>query len=90
MSSAKPKLTEDKLTGIFPPDTKPVHVGEYCASVEPNPDLSIRRWWDGTQWSFAYWAHESPSSIAFSRSNIAYDVYQSKIYWRGLRAKSGK
>lgn len=67
---------KNRLTGWFPADVKPVHIGWYHTKRIDAPHLNSDYnwwWWDGTHWkAFPF----SPSSY----------YYQQRI-WRGLAEK---
>ena len=68
-----------KLTAWYPPDVKPVRVGEYSASMSKDPPL--KRWWDGRLWSKYYFNYESVEEIEHCRSQFSpFQFYP----WRGL------
>lgn len=79
-------MSKPKLTPWFPPEVKPVHVGEYNASISMDPGM--RRWWDGQEWSLAYPASYSEKEKKIWRNTVArYSTSHKRIYWRGLKEK---
>lgn len=64
-----------KMTPWFPPEIRPVRVGEYQC------DSSARRWWDGESWSCMYFPDEPRAIKLAERQQVS--CYQ-EIQWRGL------
>lgn len=76
-------MNTPKMTPWFPPYIKPVHVGEYNASIFGDP--VIRRYWNGEYWSAGY---NNSDPAAFKRGARKRRVPDSEfIEWRGLAKK---
>lgn len=76
------KITDDMLTGWFPPEVKPVRPGIYLVKKFPNMDWLYWRYWDG-----AIWKTGIDSSCAAPDMRIASRYSTAKIQdvqWRGL------
>lgn len=72
-----------KMTDWFPPEVKPVHVGEYNASRCRAPNALL--WWNGHFWSRVYWPNESRETQ--ERRKFARSEDGHIIEWRGLVEK---
>lgn len=68
------------VTKMFPPNIKPVRIGEYLASVTPEEVDCVRRWWNGKSWSIGYFDNESETTKMACRLVAAHRP----IYWKGL------
>lgn len=74
-----------ELTPWFEPHQKPVHVGEYNATIYPEFIVTdIRRYWNGLCWSDYYFPGERHPR------NLANQAAQDRIYWRGLITPHGE
>jgi hypothetical protein len=73
-----------KRTKIFPPHIKPVHVGEYEASMFHRMTGGWKRWWNGEWWSRAY--SDFGLEIHKESHKLLKAPYQ-HIRWRGLAKK---
>jgi hypothetical protein len=71
------------VTGWFPPDVKPVHVGVYqtYAESEPQSGNPGYQFWRGNCWSI----FSSDADSAERDKNI--DSFYQINYWRGLAEK---
>jgi len=75
------KITDDMLTGWFPPDTKPIHRGVYPTEIRWGS--LIKKGF--SYWNGKYWSHgESTPQEAERLSRQAAIGIQGK-YWRGLK-----
>ncbi len=74
-----------KMTPWFPPDVKPVHIGEYNASAISTSE--VMRWWDGKRWSLPYLPTFRDEAKRMLRSQHASRRFQKVILWRGLAEK---
>lgn len=73
---------DDILTPWFPPEIKPVHVGEYQASVKCDP--AFRRWWNGEKWSILYFSSDPPFYKNKYHGIPETEKDQVRIHWRGI------
>lgn len=69
-----------EMTAWFPPEIKPVHIGEYNASCLRNP--FIRRWWNGSYWSVDY-RSDHPEELKMKCRTER--TLTTGIEWRGLK-----
>jgi hypothetical protein len=67
-----------QMTGWFPPEIAPVHVGVYNASRRYREDVC--RDWDGKTWSLGWRNVDSPLTIAECKNHRIPDVFP----WRGF------
>ncbi|MGY6240582.1 hypothetical protein ACW910_24370 (plasmid) [Burkholderia ambifaria] len=75
------KITDDMLTGWFPPEVKPVHEGAY-----PTRDENGSQWfsyWDGYRWLYGrqYFSGETIRLTELMRNRPA--AFQDRP-WRGI------
>jgi hypothetical protein len=68
------------LTEWFPYGTEPVRKGEYNATYDENKEAI--RWWDGKQWSAAYFRYETDGEKRRCKSTPL--CLPIEITWRGL------
>lgn len=79
------ELDESKLTRWFHSnEPKPTEAGEYNASMARNP--TMLRWWNGSEWSRAYSSDDTEEFKALRRKQVAGQLAQVSMLWRGLAA----
>jgi hypothetical protein len=69
-----------KRTPWYPPETRPVRVGEY-ENETAWVDTVVLRWFDGEMWSCAYFPDEPIVIQLGARQQVS--MYQD-VAWRGL------
>jgi hypothetical protein len=83
MAKQQRPIGAEDLTPWFPPEVKPVHVGEY----ETDEFFAVgfaRRWWNGSEWSVFYRDSDTAAEKHVWRKSV---TGVSDIRWRGLSKK---